>query len=664
MALAIALAFLAFGLFVFSEMGLLGDALSEGVKFSAVALAGSVVVLTYVLGGRQRYQKDWQLFQPLKGGIRFIVFQIIGWTCFGLFLVLPAVPYFLATMFPEQTFRGIAISAGAAAILSEVSLVASMLFYRPKQVRPELEKLQAKGFVHGFQGFVISSSGRQWWTSFLGIQVLLTLIGLGLSVTADFLLHSTWAWIFVSFFAFSCFVFSAFATYGIGGPWKHYLSQWRFYQPGIGGFKFVVLQGLSWALFSISLCIFIAHFLAYTDTVRSFLLEAEVLDSVPTLVTAGITALLSQLLLTTSLFYYNPQGTPPTATQDPAWLRVASVAAVAFIYNLQIFVAFGMVASFVLASTYPNFFVVAWTLGWIIYPPTYFWSPGVTGRRQLQPESYQWLMNLVVRYFDLKIFRDFKGTYSFDNGEKYILGYHPHGLLPFSCAWMTKSALWKKLIPELSPGLLTASITHVVPLMRDLGHYMGGFEVTLQGFLSALHLKKCALLVPGGQMEMTYSRSDTTEMTLNSKHAGFVRVALVTGSHLVPIVAFDEMSLLDNAKVPMVLQRWSMKNFRANFFVFPYGAAYLPIPRPLQVRSAFRNPMQPVRCSRREQFFEPDCDGGCSMLRRLVRQLQFPRLRILQTDSWKPCTNAITPLSSNCLIATSTNATMHPIPLC
>lgn len=130
-----------------------------------------------------------------------------------------------------------------------------------------------------------------------------------------------------------------------------------------------------------------------------------------------------------------------------------------------------------------------------------------------------------------------------------------------------------------------------MPLMRDIGQFMGGFEVTIQGFISALTSRKCVLVVPGGQAEMIHSRSDTTEMILNSKHSGFVRVALMTGSSLIPTVAFDETSLLDNARVPTFLQEWSMRKFRANFFTFPYGVAYLPLPRPIPYNLAVGKPI-------------------------------------------------------------------------
>ena len=39
-----------------------------------------------------QYSKQWLFFQPLRGGARFIVFQIIGWTFLATSILLPLVP--------------------------------------------------------------------------------------------------------------------------------------------------------------------------------------------------------------------------------------------------------------------------------------------------------------------------------------------------------------------------------------------------------------------------------------------------------------------------------------------------------------------------------------------------------------------------------------------
>lgn len=47
-----------------------------------------------------------------------------------------------------------------------------------------------------------------------------------------------------------------FNTYGVGGHMAHGPTRkWRFYQPFLGGAKFVLLQALSWSFFTISVIV-------------------------------------------------------------------------------------------------------------------------------------------------------------------------------------------------------------------------------------------------------------------------------------------------------------------------------------------------------------------------------------------------------------------------
>jgi hypothetical protein len=51
-------------------------------------------------------------------------------------------------------------------------------------------------------------------------------------------------------------------------------------------------------------------------------------------------------------------------------------------------------------------------------------------------------------------------------------------------------------------SVLTASVMHLVPLMRDLLQWMGGREVSRESFRHALKRGRSCMVVPGGQAEM------------------------------------------------------------------------------------------------------------------------------------------------------------------
>jgi hypothetical protein len=268
---------------------------------------------------------------------------------------------------------------------------------------------------------------------------------------ADLVQHQSWSWIFIGLFTASCFAISVFFTHGIAGPWRHYLTEWRFYQPGVGGFKFVLLQALSWAFFSISMCIFGAHLLSLPA-----LGVVQNRNMLPSMVSGGIAGVLGELLMTASLFVYRSPIIPiEDQQQQPALRRILRLFVVAIFYNTQTIMGFLIWMSVQVANIWPNFIVMSWLVGVVVYGPTYLWSPGLTGRRRFPIGTFQPIYDIMASYFDLKIFSAAK-EFPTKNGEKYIFAYHPHGLLPISCAWSTQCSAWMKMFPKLRLAYMTA----------------------------------------------------------------------------------------------------------------------------------------------------------------------------------------------------------------
>ena len=71
--------------------------------------------------------------------------------------------------------------------------------------------------------------------------------------------------------------------------------------------------------------------------------------------------------------------------------------------------------------------------------------------------------------------------------------------------------------------VMTASVMHYVPLMRDILQWLGGREVSKESLLHALEQRESVLLVPGGQQEMMESQSQMEEIRIVTKHVGFIR---------------------------------------------------------------------------------------------------------------------------------------------
>ena len=101
------------------------------------------------------------------------------------------------------------------------------------------------------------------------------------------------------------------------------------------------------------------------------------------------------------------------------------------------------------------------------------------------------------------------------------------------------------MLNRLSAGIraapLTSSITHVIPVMKDLLQWFGGYEVTREGFTAALKKEKSVIVVPGGQHEMMYSQSWSKRVVVSTRHRGFFRLAIKLGVRLVPVYSFGEI---------------------------------------------------------------------------------------------------------------------------
>lgn len=63
-------------------------------------------------------------------------------------------------------------------------------------------------------------------------------------------------------------------------------------------------------------------------------------------------------------------------------------------------------------------------------------------------------------------------------------------------------------------------------VLRDMAQFFGSFEVSREGFESALEKRGSVLLVPGGQAEMVFAKSNQRETVIHTSHKGFVRLAM------------------------------------------------------------------------------------------------------------------------------------------
>ena len=209
------------------------------------------------------------------------------------------------------------------------------------------------------------------------------------------------------------------------------------------------------------------------------------------------------------------------------------------------------------------------------------------------------LWSLFGSYFPARLHR----TEPLPPTRKYILGYHPHGIISHGAfaAFATEALGFAQLFPGITNTLLTLDANFRVPFYRDYALAMGLASVgrtSCQNLLSrgganGEGMGRAITIVVGGAAESLAARPGTMRLVLR-KRLGFVKLAVRAGADLVPVLAFGENELydvLDAGRLPVVhgaqllikkALGWTVPLFHARG-VFNYDVGLMPYRRPLNV---------------------------------------------------------------------------------
>eukprot|EP00939_MAST-03C_sp_MAST-3C-sp1_P003593 g3593.t1 len=462
---------------------------------------------------------------------------------------------------------------------------------------------------------------RSWW-SFIILQVVLAASALLASlmsriVTLDQLIGRGVASATTGMFSIVCLCLAVVVTHGVGGRLKY--EDFEFYQPFAGGPLFCTLQAISWILFSISIfaiglqmfCSIVGYLqITCFSCIEQSLLRGR--DEIWVYTSASTLGLIAEVLMILSLFAFRTNRRRTAAAQTMRDAKVGAKtpgvvgnlaaapyrrhtplrAVVVVMAWTMLFIKPEMIffACFYSSMTLlPMLFGVGQTvvvLFWIAascgYAYTYVGNPSGTGRRNW-PAFRAFIQNyffdpLFEPYFGFRLIRDTPKQFPAESGQKYIFGYHPHGIIPLAAGWCSMTTQWRNQFPGIEPSVLTSSILHNIPLGRDVIQFSGGRDVSWSSFKAALNSIGSVLLIPGGQQEMIGSKSTNKIVTINVKHKGFIRMGLTTGSNLVPMYNFGGSKTFDNLPFPVSWQKWCMSALRANILFLPYGN-WLFVPR-------------------------------------------------------------------------------------
>jgi len=442
-------------------------------------------------------------------------------------------------------------------------------------------------------------------------------------------------------------------TYAAGGRSLHFANHWRFFQPLRGGSTFIQLQLIAWTLYGICLSLSAARLapvltgaltygLGFESDSASVRVTSALLPAIGSAAhafhlhrmppgTIGMLYMMAQIAMVTSLSQYKRverdhglvrkivetkqhgicvQSLVTEREAKEGWLlaeirdkmRAAVLTAIIFAgLRPELTIGLISVASVHAFQNSSRALAFVCTLS-AIYLRTYAGQPSVTGSRRLERGSF--IFRIFEDYFNLSMVRTTPEPW--DSRQEYICGYHPHGQIPLGATYMKMTSQWAKILPEILPFTLSATITHQIPVTRDVGQLSGTLEVSKKGFWTGLNRYRSVLLVPGGQHEMVLAPTKQTDghvEPISTKHKGFVRIAFRRAArvaaenrkvYITPIFAFgDRRAIWNLPGIPKSIQRWFVSRLRTNVAFFPVGRWNLPcIPDKVPVMGVLGDPIE------------------------------------------------------------------------
>jgi len=195
-------------------------------------------------------------------------------------------------------------------------------------------------------------------------------------------------------------------------------------------------------------------------------------------------------------------------------------------------------------------------------------------------------------YFPISLIK----TADLEPQANYIFGYHPHGIIGCGafCNFATEANGFSKLFPGIKPYLLTLNVQFFWPFLRAYIMSCGLCDVSRESInwvLTENGKGNAAVIVIGGAEEALDARPNIHRLTLKNRK-GFCKMALKTGSHLVPCFSFGENELFNQAENPVGSKTRIFQDVFKKIFsysppfvygrgVFNYNFGLMPFRRPV-----------------------------------------------------------------------------------
>jgi len=155
-------------------------------------------------------------------------------------------------------------------------------------------------------------------------------------------------------------------------------------------------------------------------------------------------------------------------------------------------------------------------------------------------------MKLLISYFSVKM----KSVVDIPKNKNYIIGVHPHGVIANGLLGYSKMDDFEKIFGDSVFKFATSSYNVRVPLQREYFFSLGAINASEESFKRYLRPSKngrILIVVVGGAAEVLKCTPNEHRIILK-RRKGFCRMALVTGTSLIPAYVFGENELWDTVQ--------------------------------------------------------------------------------------------------------------------
>jgi hypothetical protein len=198
-------------------------------------------------------------------------------------------------------------------------------------------------------------------------------------------------------------------------------------------------------------------------------------------------------------------------------------------------------------------FMFPWKAAWFYFAYGIWilcdWKKEREGGRPIKWVQCNPMFDCLAEYFPVRL--QLEQAEAFRKGQTYLFIHHPHGILaPFSLYFnfVVGRATIREKLPWLSLRTATLNVNFMVPLWREW--MMAMSFISADGPSIRHHLQDNGhgvVLCVGGAEEAILARPNHNDVILQ-KRKGFIKMALQSGAHLVPVYGFGENNLYDNVR--------------------------------------------------------------------------------------------------------------------